>query len=194
MFNLSMHAYSLPTFIFSYINNILCFQPERLDPTKVGCDYTVLSNVWSFGITLVRHKHMVPLIPCTYQATHKYKHTCPVVKWGDALDFIINLAMIMHAVDNNPILESKSVGGRACMSVLPHTHAHTHTHTHAQLEITLGRLPYPVWRNIFEQLTTVLNGPPPTLPSDGSHSETPELQEFTTAWLVVIDLKVHCHA
>lgn len=28
--------------------------PERIDPTKASLGYTILSDVWSYGITLVR--------------------------------------------------------------------------------------------------------------------------------------------
>ena len=49
-----MHPlYYVSTVERSMKHNVVFPQPERIDPMKAECGYTIQSDVWSFGITLV---------------------------------------------------------------------------------------------------------------------------------------------
>jgi mitogen-activated protein kinase kinase 4 len=49
-----------------------------------------------------------------------------------------------------------------------------------QMELSTGRFPYPKWNSVFDQLTQVVQGPPPQLKSEGRFSE--EFVNFLNAW------------
>jgi hypothetical protein len=48
------------------------------------------------------------------------------------------------------------------------------------MELALGCFPYGSLANFFQQLQSVVEGPPPKLPEDGRFSKM--MQEFASAW------------
>ena len=57
----------------------LYLQPERIDPSTAGIGYTIQSDVWSFGITLVRPTSLFPYsIPCTLKLQSQMSFLCPI--------------------------------------------------------------------------------------------------------------------
>ena len=49
-----------------------------------------------------------------------------------------------------------------------------------QFELALGRFPYHAWKNVFEQLKTVVEGEAPRLSEEDSFS--PEFKDFLHLW------------
>ena len=52
-----------------------------------------------------------------------------------------------------------------------------------QYELATGKAPYPPWKTVFDQLKSVVEGPPPRLDSTDLSDEC---KEFTHFWLVRI--------
>ena len=51
-----------------------------------------------------------------------------------------------------------------------------------QYELALGQFPYPTWKNVFEQLRSVVEGEAPRLPPLSETGFSPELTDFIHAW------------
>ena len=64
--------------------------------------------------------------------------------------------------------------------MLTYMHTHMHTHAHTQYELALGKFPYPAWKNVFDQLKTVVEGEAPKVPADLDFSQ--EFKDFVHLW------------
>ena len=52
-----------------------------------------------------------------------------------------------------------------------------------QYELAVGNFPYPVWKNMFEQLKSVVDGEAPRLPPDLPLS--PEFTDYLHLWYIM---------
>ena len=60
-----------------------------------------------------------------------------------------------------------------------------------QYELAVGKFPYPPYRNLFEQMKLVLDGPAPQLPDDRNFSE--DLRDFVSKWQVIYVFVYNVH-
>ncbi len=71
-------------------------------------------------------------------------------------------------------------GALPCGGTAVYTLVLTLPFTHTQYELALGRFPYPAWKNVFEQLKTVVEGDAPRLNDEDVFS--PEFKDFLHLW------------
>ena len=50
------------------------------------------------------------------------------------------------------------------------------------IELATGKFPFPHWNSVFDQLTSVVDGDPPSLPASGNFSDT--LRDFVVKCLI----------
>ena len=162
----------------------LYLQPERIDPSTAGIGYTIQSDVWSFGITLVRPTSLFPYsILCTLKLQSQMSFLCPIpiTVFSNLHSHTSVLYIPIPLYCQTPVF----IHLCAPKTLFPLFHTLVLSNLHSfstQVELALGSFPYGKWTTIFEQLNAVVNGPAPNLPENDRYS--PELREFGAAWYV----------
>ena len=139
-------------------------QPERINPMEVGAKYDQRSDVWSYGITLVRERSHdrscdVCIVGSPMKNVLTNRDVCPLQMHTCTCMHVINPHFVLFSFPHSPI------------PWFP-----------CQYELATGTFPYPVWKNMFEQLKTVVDGPAPRVP--GGHGFTDDIIDYIHKWLV----------
>ena len=138
----------------------------------LGAKYDQRSDVWSYGITLVSSLLPLPLpLPLLsvspflpYPSSLSYTHSslipppCPIPIPPCPIPIPpLSLLPVLYPFLPRPL----------------------------QYELAVGQFPYPVWKNMFEQLKSVVDGEAPRVPANLSLS--PEFTDYLHLWWVYIN-------